>query len=558
MNDEQMRNLSQRLGAYVSKDVAGEMVEIAPEPLDREFAEMCYSILKGKGNSIEKRATAGNALLIWMRDNGFFVLSETEELFYFCKQNRRLYNLESKLFGAWLYALTNANPAGTDWRFLWEDCRAAALSEPERKKVVQVSYWDDKEKVLRVSRFDGTVYRLDGETITEESNGERVLFNDNIYWKPYHLLPAEPEEDVLKWFTDELINWTHEKELFGLTLRSWIVSTFFTELCPTKPLLVMQGDIGSGKTMNLRLLLRFFFGPEIDVGGVSDKPDGFTASASSAHILAIDNLDDPVFWMRDKLARLSTGGTDSFRKLYTSNEVGIVHYRCWFMMTAKTPEVLKRDDLADRLLILPIFRIAEENRKSEHYFLNLLQEKRDMWWTSILHTLNKVVAAIRHGVYQPESRLRMADWESLGRVLAVVEGKEPLWDKLVVYMGGLQSDFLLESDPICDALDKFLILQENWDRKMLARDLYYVLKDALFGSKPPTDDWPKSVISFAKHLNSIRPNLGVRCGLRYEKKTTTPNQGAILYWFDSSWRGSVEERVQKIVRMVRKVAGQSI
>ncbi len=53
---------------------------------------------------------------------------------------------------------------------------------------------------------------------------------------------------------------------------------------------------------------------------------------------------------------------DEYRKLYTSKEMGILKYRCWIAVTARTPDTLRRDDLADRLLLLPLNRVEDADR----------------------------------------------------------------------------------------------------------------------------------------------------------------------------------------------------
>ena len=116
-------------------------------------------------------------------------------------------------------------------------------------------------------------------------------------WTPY--TPDVGKTGALYWHTTALPNWSGDREVYGLALRAWVIASLFTELCPTRPFAVMIGEKGSGKTMTLRLLLRFLFGPGVEVSGIPDKPDGFTAAAAAAHVLVLDNLDDFRGWMRD-------------------------------------------------------------------------------------------------------------------------------------------------------------------------------------------------------------------------------------------------------------------
>jgi len=513
--------LRRPIGDRMPPATADRIAKTAPDSPDPAIRERIFDVLVARGyDKGEKpapairRQQAAEILLAWLREHGGFLQSESGELFYFYSSERQLFNLESDRWAAWLYSVTGANPAGTDYAHLAADCKAAALSS-ERRRVARVAFWNDDAQILHVSRFDGTVYCLNGETIAEEANGESVLFDDDPGWQPYR-----PDFDAmlgseLAWLTKDIPNWRSDPEMYGLAYRSWIISSFFTELCPTRPLLVFEGERGAGKSMSLRLLLRLMFGELGELSGVPDKPDGFTAAAAASHILAIDNLDRYTPWLRDKLARLSTGAVDEYRKLYTSNELMRIRYRCWLAFTSRTPDTLRRDDLADRLLLLPVKRIESGQTRPERDFLQQAAMFRAAWWADVLTLLNRVVAAIRRGELQSQSALRMADWESLGRVLARVEGNEALWNSFVDTLRQSQSDFLLENNLIVEGLELWLRDESNHDREVTARELYNELQELLFEDKRPTPDWPKSVLGFAKRLATIRRDLRSRCNVAW-------------------------------------------
>lgn len=515
---------AQALGARIPADRARAIESIAPESPDPELRRKIHDTLVGAGYDKDnkpsvkyRRAVAGQLMLDWLAEHGGFVQSETGgDLYYFSQQAGTVYDLETDHWRAWLYALTGANPASVDFAYLSADVKTAAILNAPKRPVVRVSAWDDDAQVLRVSRFDGTVYALDGESISEEPNGQNVIFEDNPLWLPYKT--EYSSRTALKWSTD-LPNWattTDDKATaYGLAFRAWVVGTFFCELCPTRPLLAFIGEKGSGKSMALRVLLRFLFGPVGQVTGVPDRADGFTAAAAAAHVLVLDNLDNFTGWLRDKLAMVSTGGKDEYRRLYTSKEVGQVVYRCWLGFTSRTPDTLRRDDLADRLLLLPVARI--DTPSPERVFLDQATTERNVWWGDLLTTLNEVVARIRKGELASTSTLRMADWESLGRLLAQGEGLETTWDKFIKDLERAQNEFLLEDELIVDALGLWLESEGNhgWldeskvshGRKVLTRDLYDEWTYLLFGDKKPPQDWPKSTKSLGRKLASIRRNL---------------------------------------------------
>lgn len=502
-----------RIGARVLKAQAEAARKANIRSPDPELRQRVTDIRRGKADSAkgrsqdERREIAGEVLTSWLLRHGSFVKSKTDgELYYFYNPEKRLFDLESNHWLAWLYALTGANPAGRDFAFLQTDCKTVAELGEERE-VVRVAAWDDKTQTLRVSGFGGTVHVMDGERITQEDNGEHVLFDDSPWWEPY-----DPDFDnasgaALRWSTLELPPLDGNQEMQALGLRAWVLATFFVELCPTRPLLVLVGERGSGKTMTLRVLLRLMFGPGAEVSGVPDKRDGFTAAAAANHIIVLDNLDEFTPWLRDKLARLSTGTLDHYRKLYSSNEEGVVRYRTWVALTARTPDTLRRDDLADRILLMPTRHIKETERRPERDFLDRVRAIRNAWWADVLQALNQIVASIRRGELSSTTTLRMGDWESLGRLVARNEGVEDLWNGFVVNLKRQQSAFLLEDSLIVEGIEMWMINRKNHGRTVSARELRKELSEILFGDDRPTKDWPKTTSGFGRRLRAIVSGL---------------------------------------------------
>jgi len=529
-----------KLGSKIRAEQAAEIEKNAPPVPAPDLRDTIFSILQDVedgGPVAVRRQQAGRILIAWLREHGGFVRSVNGSLaYYFYKKDRQLFNLGSNLWASWLYSLTGANPAGTDFRYLRADCDSQGLWA-EKRQIVKVSYWDHANKLLYVSRFDGSVYRLDGETWTLEANGEHVLFDDDPSYSTYTPDTGDGKrKQPLYQMTMSWPKWDTPRKGYGLGYLAWIISTFFTELCPTRPIMALIGDIGSGKSMLLRMFLMFLFGPFGQVSGIPDKPDGFTAAAAAHHIMAIDNLDDIVDWLRDKLARLATGAVDEYRKLYSGNEVGRILYRCWLACSSHSPDTLRRADLSDRLLILSVKRIADTDRVVERLFLANILKHRNEWWGDLFVLLSKVIVAIKERKLSRKSTLRMADWESLGRVVAIVEGKEREWDSFIGQLQGAQSELLLEGDPIVDALNKWLHgrlgNRNNYQRKLTARELYDRLTLTLFGPKQPTG-WYRNARSFSMRMKYIRTALKKEYGLNWEESTARETHNQLVYWFEN-------------------------
>ena len=397
--------------------------------------------------------------------------------------------------------------------------------------------------MLRVSRFDGSVYRLDGDAIALEANGDGpALFDDSPVWLPYEpalrpedrtgdRLPGPTGGTALSWSTRDVPHWDEAPEEQALLHRTWWLATFFTELCPTRPILVFKGEKGSAKTTAVRVLLRLLFGPLVDVCGVPEKRQDFVALASNSHVVALDNLDDFAPWLRDELASIATGKEDQVRELYTTNDVVRIRYRCWVAITSRTPDTLQRDDVVDRTLLLSVKRLESGERRREKLLHEEVMRQRNRWWGDTLTALNAVVAELRRAGLPERGELRMEDWAALGAVAARAGGQEAVWERSLERVRAAQGAFLLEDDVVTSGIEAWLASPQHTPRPIATRDLYERVRDALFGTDRPDASWPRSVKSFGRRLAGIRRELASRLARDGVSMTWRELHGNTVYEF---------------------------
>ena len=488
-----------------------------PDPKLQDALEDILTPVKGVTASV-RYSNSESLLLTWLDENGKFIQTPEGDLYYLWQEKHRLFELDTERWHAWLHELTGINPASKSFAVFSNACKTAAILNSEVKRVVRLAYYDEDTHLLWVSRFDGKIYCLNGTDIKLHDNGDApVIFDDLFIWEPYN--PDFINTNNAAEIISSVANWEEPKHAWAYQV--WTQSLFFNELCPTKPIMVLLGEKGSGKSMTLRILLRLLFGQWSQVSGVPTKPDDFSVTASHYHLYAMDNLDSMEPWLQDKLARISTGAMDEYRKLYTSKEMGILKYRCWIAVTARTPDTLRRDDLADRLLILPLNRISDDERRRESLFLSEIDELRNSWWGDILTNLNAVVHELQNGGLPSTSSLRMADWEALGRIMSIQSGKLDLWEEIVKDLKRAQNNFLADGEIVIEAIDTWLNSKSsslmnsdsNIERWVTARELYTEAQQLLFNGNKPDSDWPRSVKAFSKRLNNIRSVLENRYGM---------------------------------------------
>ncbi len=171
----------------------------------------------------------------------------------------------------------------------------------------------------------------------------------------------------------------------------WFYSLFFPELFPTRPILAVIGERGSGKTISLRKVGQLLFGPSFNVMQLTDDPKDFDAAVTHDPFVAVDNSDTKVPWLDDRLAVVATGGSVKRRELYTTNRLVEFPVRAFVGVTSRTPH-FRREDVADRLLLFYVKRF--EMFVPESKILNELQVRRDEVLTEVVSHLHEIVRAL--------------------------------------------------------------------------------------------------------------------------------------------------------------------
>jgi hypothetical protein len=472
----------------------------------------------------------------YIRKNGDLIHADGNKFYYLNKVESRLYDLEGSLWSAWVYCLCKDLVPFPEQRYLKDELVAGVQLMP-CVPVYRFSYWDADCQTLYVSQFNGRVKKLDGAKITTILNGEDALFDDNSEWIPFTAKKlAHDLVDPYDHHINAFPSWEGDDEVQSLILEAWLLSLFFAELCPAKPILILQGEKGSGKSTLLRNTLKYLFGKHANLSGVPDKEDAFTVLASKSHVMALDNFDEPAPKLQDKLARMATGFKETLRKLFTTADEQQIVFRCYLALTSRTPETLKRDDLADRSIILNLRPIKEKGSVlPEREMFRQIEAERPYFWGSLLKRLNVVVGAIREGKLPTSSSFRMSDWETCGRLFATTIGKEDLWDEAMTRIERNQKDLLLEGDPILDAIKAALFygrLEIGEANKYTANEMYKVFVRMFDDFDVRLEPCFRTQGSFSKRLSMLSGALQSEVSMKKEKSTRKEDQNRWVYHFD--------------------------
>ncbi len=349
------------------------------------------------------------------------------------------------------------NPSEPEYKFVAHHLLVEARTHGTRCDAHRLAYYDSVANVLYVSCFDGSVYRSDGADLVRGDNGEDgVYFRDDPGWTPWEADLRRPH-DVWRPLLVDPVNFARGYVGIEDLRRIWALWTyapFFGTYIPTRPLSVLVGPKGGGKSFAFRKLLVALFGLNADVLALErDREDGFIAAITANPIAVFDNADAKVPWLEDHLARVVTGADISRRELYTTNTQARYRPRCFVGLTARTPQ-FRREDVAERALIFPVAEL--EHKLPERAILQEVMDNRSSLWGECLLDLKTIVQVLKQGRRPQPTTFRLADFADFCLQIA---GSEPGGTRHVAraltHMQVQQADFALAEDPLLAALEEW-------------------------------------------------------------------------------------------------------
>lgn len=227
------------------------------------------------------------------------------------------------------------------------------------------------------------------------------------------------------------------------------------------PILVIQGEQGSAKTLFVKLL-RDLIDPI--VGSVITLPRNerdLVVIAQNNVVLAFDNVSVIKNDMPDSLCRLATGAGLRTRALFTDGDEKVFESCRPIILNGITNFILK-SDLADRVLLVHLTTISENDRRSEAEVWNEYQELKPKILGSLYGAVSLVLKDLDSVVL--ESLPRMADFAKISCAAApALRWSQD--DFMAAYESNRDalSNILFSSDKVVEAIYDFILDVEEWE-----------------------------------------------------------------------------------------------
>lgn len=409
-----------------------------------------------------------------------FLFKNNGNYYYFYREDLRTYSVGSDSisdefnFFMSIHAniSKNDNQVAPIFTRLFAHIRFNAKDNP----IYSFSHYNIQTNILYLRKNEDEIIKITSKDVSIVDNGtDNVIMYSNYDEINIDVGNLIRDEDMIEreildkmWFKNEGdVSAVDSKQL----LTYWIYSLFFVEIVTKRPILVVSGAAGSGKTTLIDVFGKLIFGDNFFVQGITKDERDFLVAATQSHLLAFDNIDEDMpEWFADKLAGITTGMGFRLRKLYQDISTGaeVVKPRCFVAITSRSPK-FNRDDIADRSVVILL------DRKDNLYTENLFNITRDSFWQSFVLTLQDILKLLETSkdVEIPKSEARLIEFVAFSLRLTKEKSRDDILE-LFSRLRQSQSDFASDDKPLVDAI---VAIGEDKPGKYLNKELLDMLKD---------------------------------------------------------------------------------
>lgn len=412
-----------------------------------------------KGNAAERNQYISKVVIDKMKQEGTFIHCDDDTAWFVRQDVGRPVQLSqrSDYLRTMLSVEFGLNEAEQTQHYVVNDLCSYAFSLPDVGSVCALSQYEANGPAILLHMGRKEVWRITSNSITPVQNGSQgYVFpwtNVNESFRPNLETNIDWGNELFQESLKSIIDIEPRHAL--AILKVWTMFILLRGSCPSRPILALFGQPGSGKSTVFRKVYAFLYGRRRALGAVTTRDD-FDYAVSTDALVVLDNLDTWEQWLPDRLALSAASSDRTKRKLYTDVDTVTLRRQAILGITAHNPQ-FGREDVADRLLILNFKRLSLF--EAESTLLNKISNGRNALWGSLVKDLQKVLAQEIPAEYP---QFRVEDFAKIGSWIA--QGLECVKDfsEALTYLVGSQRKFVLEEDQILvDALERYVNKQNG-------------------------------------------------------------------------------------------------
>jgi hypothetical protein len=276
------------------------------------------------------------------------------------------------------------------------------------------------------------------------------------------------------------------------------------------PVLILQGEQGSAKSTIERLLRALVDPSTAPLRTTPRNEHDLYIAATSAWVVAFDNISNLQPWLSDALCRLSTGGGFSTRTLYENREQELFDAMRPVILNGIS-DVATRPDLLDRAIVLTLPPISEESRRPESEVWGRFEEDRPAILGALLDAVSMALRELSNT--KLDSVPRMADFALWATASEHTFGWKPQAFMQAYARNREQAnDLALETEPVAGAVLKLMESRDEWISN--ATELWKALGEKVDEEVKYTKAWPAAPHTLTNRLKRLAPALR-RTGIEY-------------------------------------------
>lgn len=451
-----------------------------------------------------------------------------------------------------MYGVDRMDPITT---VIYEQMRTHTLNHGLSAELRRFAAYNKSTQASYISTYSGQMWKIDGSDQPEkiDTGEDGIFFIDDD-----HGIPIEPEYGANGVLLEKLTSLNFENGPGGITadvqrrfMTVWMFAQAFPDLLPDKPIILLEGLKGSGKTTAVLLIQLALTGRHKLLSISKDQEKEFGVLLLRSPICVFDNMDTYIDWLPDQIARYCTGGSFAKRKLFTDDDEVEIHPKSFIAITSRNPSSFRRDDVVDRLMIVRLKRYDGDFLREEK-LISDIENNRAALLGEWMWYVDKIVAAIKNGAIDDAKteKWRMASFAAFTRVVGrVLEWSNDEIEEMLDTMQIERDLFEGEGDALLEVLQDWI----NYRPKNLPSpvgheytlyELFKILSNSALGKG----------ITFYKHHKTLLDKLTssyvarhFRVVVRTDEKTGTKY---IRIWrvtdpvLDSVSQGETEMRLE--------------
>lgn len=450
-------------------------------------------------SGLQKKRLMCSAVCEWLGKRGKFFYDLEDKghgtAMWFDAVEKKLHRIKQDYFQSWLSRATAFSREFKDYKMFISAVQDESLIGEATQGIRPKRYWHREGDRIYLSNGEGRMARITADDVTMVDNGtDGIVFEQGFILTPWELIPEAEARDPFE--SCGVFSGISTVDGRGLMLvRLWFSGMF--GVTGWKPLLVLSGDVGSGKTRvavaMFQLLGVIQRVTAIDaIGNVKD----FWASVDKGGLFCLDNADHHITWLPDALSVISTGGTFEKKKLYTDTETVTQEARCWAVVTSANPSFAADAGLSDRLITVNLQRVERDTAESE--LTHEIEANRFAAMTWLCTVMRKALAD-KEPVPKGMNR-RHPDWSNWVYKIGKAAGKAEEAERAIRENEGFKALFSVSND----SFGKFVLAamkQQKGEFTGSADDLSKLLSEKCEGFSP--DMWTTAKIGKAMSRLSV-------------------------------------------------------